>query len=414
MQGFAVIDLETTGFAYTRSDRVCEVAVVLLDAHGRRQDAWTTLINPQRDLGAQHIHHIDATDARLAPTFAQAMGDLTELLRGRVVAAHNATFDASFLAAEYARAGAPIALTPADALCTMRMARQYLPGVGGKLADCCGHLGISLDDAHCALADAEATAELLAHYVRVSGGPAAWEGWHAHAAGLAWPATARSGVAPVRRGVASAGGDELRRLVRGFDASDLLPEAEAYLDLLDRVLLDRRISADERRALADQATQLGLSPADAARLHRTYMLRVVDAAVADALLTAQESAVIIQLAGLLDLADLEVEALLAEARARVGVGSGLVGPGGAGTGASRADAGAGLVLKPGDLVVLTGMSEARKRELTAVAEARGLVVWPNVKKGVAAVIAQDPGSGSGKARKAREYGIPVVGEGLLG
>ena len=114
----------------------------------------------------------------------------------------------------------------------MQMARQYLPGVGDKLADCCGYLGISLDDAHCALADAEATAELLAHYVRVSGGPEAWETWHTHAAGLAWPAMARSGVAPVRRGVASAGGDELRRLVRGFDASDLLPQAEAYLDLL--------------------------------------------------------------------------------------------------------------------------------------------------------------------------------------
>ena len=49
MQGFAVIDLETTGFAYTRNDRICEVAVVLLDADGSRQDAWTTLINSQRD-----------------------------------------------------------------------------------------------------------------------------------------------------------------------------------------------------------------------------------------------------------------------------------------------------------------------------------------------------------------------------
>ena len=120
------------------------------------------------------------------------------------------------------------------------------------------------------------------------------------------------------------------------------------------MLLDRRISADERRALADQATQLGLSPADAARLHRTYMVRVVDAAAADALLTAQESAVIIQLAGLLDLADLEVEALLAEARARVGTGGGGVGACGGGFGASGADAATGLVLKPGDLVVLGG------------------------------------------------------------
>ena len=54
---------------------------------------------PSDNAGAQHVHHIDATDARLAPTFDQVVGDLTELLRGRVVAAHNATFDASFLAA---------------------------------------------------------------------------------------------------------------------------------------------------------------------------------------------------------------------------------------------------------------------------------------------------------------------------
>jgi len=52
--------------------------------------------------------------------------------------------------------------------------------------------------------------------------------------------------------------------------------------------------------------------------------------------------------------------------------------------------------------------------LTALADARGLVVWPAVKKGVVAVIAhQDPRSGSGEARKAREYGIPVVREGVL-
>ena len=56
------------------------------------------------------------------------------------------------------------------------------------------------------------------------------------------------------------------------------------------------------------------------------------------------------------------------------------------------------------------MSEARKRELTAAVEARGLVVWPALKRGVVVVIAQNPGSDSGKARKAREYGIPVVGK----
>jgi DNA polymerase-3 subunit epsilon len=32
MGGFAVIDLETTGFAYTHADRICEIAVILVES----------------------------------------------------------------------------------------------------------------------------------------------------------------------------------------------------------------------------------------------------------------------------------------------------------------------------------------------------------------------------------------------
>ena len=99
MSGFAVIDLETTGFAYNVNDRVCEIGVVLLDRNVQREYAWTTLVNPQRDLGAQHIHRIDATDARVAPSFEDIVGDLTDMLAGRVIVAHNSAFDASFLVA---------------------------------------------------------------------------------------------------------------------------------------------------------------------------------------------------------------------------------------------------------------------------------------------------------------------------
>ncbi len=63
MSGFAVIDLETTGFAYNGTDPTCEIGVVLLDANGEREATYGTLVNPQRDLGAQHIHGIDATAA---------------------------------------------------------------------------------------------------------------------------------------------------------------------------------------------------------------------------------------------------------------------------------------------------------------------------------------------------------------
>ena len=393
MAGFAVIDFETTGFAYNHTDRVCEVGVVLLDAEGRRQDSYTTLVNPQRDLGAQHIHRIDATDARIAPTFDLIVGDLTEMLAGRAVVAHNSVFDTAFLVAEYERAGWPLSLTHEQTLCTMRLAVTF--GAPAKLGDCCRTFGIEISDAHAALADAEATAALLAAYMRASSDRAMWVKWVEFGESLTWPRPPRLATAPVGRGSAAPGSSLMERVAGSFGPVTNIAGATEYLDLLDRVLLDRNISTPERRALDTLAASLGLDAQTVARLNRHYMVGVVDMACADDQLTSEERALVIQLAGLLDLADLEVEALLASAASRV---SQLV---------------TELELKPGDLIVLTGMSEARKSELTTIAAARGLVVWPGVKKGVAAVIAQDAGSNSGKARKAREYGIPVVGVEVL-
>ena len=272
----------------------------------------------------------------------------------------------------------------------MRLAHQYMPGAPAKLGDCCAYAGIELSDGHRALADAEAAAALLSRFIEVSGGPTAWEPWQVRVASLAWPSPPKTGASLVTRGAGKPGSAVLASAAGRFERVVGLDGADQYLDLLDQVLLDRKISTPERRALDGLAEALGLGAPDVARLNRHYMLGIVDAACEDDLLTHDERASIIQLAGLLDLDDLEVEALLAKAEA----------------GVSTVER--GLELKPGDLIVLTGFSDARKAELRAIAEASGLVVWPGVKKGVAAVIALDEGSNSGKARKAREYGIPVV------
>ncbi|TQM82008.1 DNA polymerase-3 subunit epsilon [Saccharothrix saharensis] len=161
--GYAVVDVETTGFAARGSDRVVEVAVVGLDDAGRVTDEWCTLLNPGRDLGPQHVHRIRAADVWHAPTFARAAGAVAARLAGRVVVAHNLSFDARFLTAEFARAGVDL---PVTGLCTMRLADRYLPNrVGRSLAACCEAAGVVLDSAHSALHDARATARLFAHYL---------------------------------------------------------------------------------------------------------------------------------------------------------------------------------------------------------------------------------------------------------
>ena len=92
VQGFAAIDMETTGLS-PRIDRVVEIAVIQLDRGLSPCGEFATLINPGRDIGATHIHRITARDVVGAPRFEQVAPMLLDLLRGRVIVAHNVQFD---------------------------------------------------------------------------------------------------------------------------------------------------------------------------------------------------------------------------------------------------------------------------------------------------------------------------------
>src|SRR5688572_18851115 len=133
--GYAVVDVETTGLSPGQHHRVIEVAVVHLDASGHRTDEWCTLVNPRRDLGAQRVHGISAADARRAPEFAGVAGELAARLSGRVLVAHNLSFDLRFLQAEFARLGHD--LSGVSGLCTMDLAGRFLGARTRSLAACC-------------------------------------------------------------------------------------------------------------------------------------------------------------------------------------------------------------------------------------------------------------------------------------
>ncbi|MFJ2034089.1 PolC-type DNA polymerase III [Streptosporangium sp. NPDC087985] len=77
--GYLVIDLETTGLHPSRHDRIVEIGIVHLDPAGQVTGEWSTLVNPGRDLGSQHVHGINAADVRYAPTFNGIAATLTTL-----------------------------------------------------------------------------------------------------------------------------------------------------------------------------------------------------------------------------------------------------------------------------------------------------------------------------------------------
>jgi DNA polymerase-3 subunit epsilon len=160
--GFAVIDLETTGFSPLQ-ERIVEVAVVVLDASGRELDAFCTLVDPERDPGPTHVHGITADMLVGAPTFADVHPYVAGLLSGRVVVGHNVDrFDLAFLLAECRRLGDDRVPDGVVTLDTLLVAQSYLDLPGkARLIDCCDRYSLSWVDHHNALGDARVTAELL-------------------------------------------------------------------------------------------------------------------------------------------------------------------------------------------------------------------------------------------------------------
>ena len=428
-----MIDLETTGFSPRQHDRIAEVAVVLTDTAGRVEDEWCTLVNPGRDLGPQHVHGISAADAGLAPTFAAVAPHLARLLEGRVIVAHNASFDTRFLRAEFGRVGLPVGIDPLACLCTMHLAATFLPAAPRGLAICCELAGIVHDGAHSALGDARATAGLLAHYLGCDDADPLWAAAHEASAYHSWPGLPAAGAfTPVLRGASRPTGHWLSGLSDRLVRVPFPPQADDYLALLDLALLDRYVSFTERGALLAAAEEAGLARAQVESLHHGYLDALARAALADGVLSDAEVADLHEVAGQLGLDADDVAAAVGRAGAGPVLGPlpdggahlraearGAVGPGGGGgTGGAAAPGGAvatvaarpRFALARGDEIVLTGAMTRPREEWEREARAAGLSPWPNVTQRTRVVIAADPDSLSGKARTARRYGIPVVSE----
>jgi DNA polymerase-3 subunit epsilon len=163
---FAVIDLETTGLD-AHAERVLECAVLQTDARGGIESEWSTLLTiPGSDeLGAQSIHGISRQMLAGAPRFRDVAAELVTRLAGRIVVGHVLAFDLEHLRAEFARAGACLPELARSGLCTRELSRDFLPPGPRTLAACCAAAMVPLRDAHTALGDARAAAQLLAHFI---------------------------------------------------------------------------------------------------------------------------------------------------------------------------------------------------------------------------------------------------------
>ncbi|MEV3856582.1 DEDDh family exonuclease [Streptomyces sp. NPDC050095] len=164
-QGYAVVDVETTGLS--RDDRIISAAVYRLDAQGEVEDHWYTLVNPERDPGPVWIHGLTTDVLEGAPLFPEIAEEFAARLDGRVLVAHNAVFDWSMIAREYARAQrtAPVR----QRLCTIALSKELgLPLPNHKLESLAAHFGVVQERAHHALDDARVLAEAFRPSLRAA------------------------------------------------------------------------------------------------------------------------------------------------------------------------------------------------------------------------------------------------------
>lgn len=391
-RGFAVIDLETTGLFPQKHDRIVEVAIVHVSPEGVVEGAWETLVNPQRDMGAQRIHGISAAAAARAPEFGALAPSIAALLRGRVPVAHNASFDARFLTHAMGQVGE---WCPSHEywMCTMQLAGTFLPG-NRSLADCSAAIGYAIENAHRASADAAATAALLRAYIGAGTERAWWDGWLATPGD--WPHELTQPTGWVARGEPDVTPRSVLERLHVEVTMDVVVDDGSlnldYLALLDRVLLDRHMSDTEAADLVRFAEEVGLSRAAVHRLHQAYFEGLVSAAWSDNEFTAIEWADIQKIGGLLEMS----RETIASAAAKPDVAAPLLTT--------------GFRLVPGDTVVITGETRRDRATWFELLGQRGLLPKDSMVKKAKVLVAADPDSLSGKARQARAWGIPIVNE----
>ena len=395
----AVVDVETTGLSPWRHDRIVEIAVVLLSPDGEIEDEYESLVNPGRDVGPTSIHGITASDLIDAPPFAAIAGDLVALLRHAcVLAGHNVSFDHNFLIGEFERLPAPFPEMPL--FCTCRqLGRQ-------NLAACCKELGIIVEDEgafHSALFDARATAKIVARLLAEDSDllrlPTRPVEWPELPVGMARPVPRR--VARERR---ASPPSFLQRIASrsAHDTEASPPNVLTYLGLLDRVLEDRVVVAEEEEVLLATVERLGLSKAQVEAAHASYLWHLTALALSDGHVSERERADLEVVAHLLGIGRSTLESLLAQTRGQLDkLGARL---------APVEDLRGKSVCFTGELQARIDGEPVTRAVAQEIAAQAGLVVANSVTKKLDLLVAADPNTLSSKGRKARQYGTRIMAE----
>ena len=158
---YVCYDFETTGLHYEQGDKIIEIGAVKIE-NGRITEKFMTYVDPEKPIPAESsaISGIVDSDVQGAPIDNEALQDFYKFTRGAILTGYNIlNFDNVFL-----RGQGKACRFNFDNDCedVFHYAQKYVRGAKNyKLGTIAAKLGVTLDNAHRAVFDAMATAEVF-------------------------------------------------------------------------------------------------------------------------------------------------------------------------------------------------------------------------------------------------------------
>ena len=154
-----VFDLETTGLEAS-SEEIIEIGAVKI-INGKLTQTFSSLIKPNKVISEEITGITGITNEMVADAYSieQVLPDFYKFTRGAVLSAYNIAFDYNFLYVASHKMGYNFNNRQID---SMYLARTKLPGLKNyRLKTVATTLGVPLENAHRAVNDAIATAEVF-------------------------------------------------------------------------------------------------------------------------------------------------------------------------------------------------------------------------------------------------------------
>ncbi len=162
---YVVFDIETTGFSPVHN-RIIEIGAVKVSG-GKLTDRFSTFVNPDVPIPFEIEKLTGIRDDMVMeyPRIDVVLPQFLEFCADCVLVAHNANFDMSFIMENCRRLGYPSEFTYVD---TMNAARVLLPHQAKHTLDAVAKtLGVSLENHHRAVDDAECTTHIFLKFIKM-------------------------------------------------------------------------------------------------------------------------------------------------------------------------------------------------------------------------------------------------------